>query len=125
MYGLIFNFTSPVSFPLLKDLEINELPVKAIWNKQTIKSSEGSNNTSFSQLKNVEVTKCRNLVNVFFSNMLPQLRKLETFCVWSCHSLTSLVSEARGEGVTDDGMINFSKLKGLILVDLSNLKRFY
>ncbi|XP_052177448.1 uncharacterized protein LOC127791542 isoform X11 [Diospyros lotus] len=118
-------FNDQVSFPLLEDLEINELPVKVIWNKQTIKSSEGSNNASFSQLKNVKVTHCRNLVNVFPSNILPQLQKLETLQVQSCPSLTSLVSEAMGEGVTDDGMIKFYKLNNLILVDLPDLESFY
>ena len=125
MYALIFNFTSQVSFPLLKDLEINKIPVKAIWNKQTIQSSKGSNNASFSQLKNVNVTQCPNLVNVFSTNMLPQLQELERLGVQSCPSLTLLVSEARGEGLIDDGLIKFCKLKGLVLVDLPNLKSFY
>ena len=163
-------------------MEIIGLLAEDIWNKQTIQSPKESNKVSFSQLKNIEVTGCHNLINVFPSNMLPQLKNLERLCVEDCPSLTLLVeqvnpnniqssvllylksisishcdslrhvfsafvarqlacieklcveacsgmevivSDARGEGVTDDGIIEFSQLETLKLLNLPNLKSFF
>ena len=58
-----------------------------------IQSPKGSNNVSFSQLMDVEVCHCHNLVNLFPSNMLPRLPNLEALYVWDCPSLTLLVED--------------------------------
>ncbi|XP_052177801.1 probable disease resistance protein At4g27220 isoform X2 [Diospyros lotus] len=86
-------FNEKVSFPVLEELKIDELLLKDIWSKQTIQFPKGSNKVSFSQLKNVNVTQCHNLVNVFPSNMLPRLQNLERLRVRDCSSLTLLIED--------------------------------
>ncbi|XP_052177802.1 probable disease resistance protein At4g27220 isoform X3 [Diospyros lotus] len=122
-------FNEKVSFPVLDILNIDDLPVKDIWNNQMIQSPNGSNKVSFSQLKDVSVVQCHNLVNVFPSNMLPQLQNLERLSVRDCSSLALLIeglnSNIQSPRVKFKFIDVFSKLRDLDLRYLPKLMKIW
>ncbi|XP_052174914.1 probable disease resistance protein At4g27220 isoform X2 [Diospyros lotus] len=117
-------FNEKVSFPVLEELTINELPAEDIWNEQTIQSSNRSNKISFSQLRHIKVTQCHKLVNVFPSNMFLQLQNLETLRVQRCSSL-ALLAEILKPNIQSHTIKVFPKLRHLELLSLPKLMKIW
>ncbi|XP_028076551.1 uncharacterized protein LOC114278660 [Camellia sinensis] len=119
-------FNNKVAFPVLEDLEIEELPnIIEIWDKQLVIASE-EESKSFCQLKNMRVSNCGKLVHVVLFNMLSRLQNLETFNVDACPKMEAIVSKkGKEEGSTSDDNIVFSQLTTLHLSKLVRLKSFY
>ncbi|KAJ9558431.1 hypothetical protein OSB04_013045 [Centaurea solstitialis] len=75
-----------VSFPSLETLELSELDsIKELWSKQSIPTSQ------FSKLKFLRVEKCRNLINVFPSDLETRFPSLEKLEVEKCDSLKQVL----------------------------------
>ncbi|XP_028104764.1 uncharacterized protein LOC114303816 [Camellia sinensis] len=119
-------FNHQVAFPVLEDLEIQELPnIIEIWDKQLLIASE-KESKSFCQLKDMKVSTCEKLVHVVEFNMLPQLQNLQKFNVHNCPRMEAIVSEKeKEEGTTRNDIIVFSQLTTLNLSELVSLKSFY
>ncbi|XP_028100065.1 uncharacterized protein LOC114299502 [Camellia sinensis] len=119
-------FNHQVAFPVLEDLEINELPnIIDIWDKQLLIASE-EESKSFCQLKDMTVSNCEKLVHVVQFNMLSRLQNLEKFYVYHCPKMEAIVSEkGKEEGTTSNDIIVFSQLTTLNLSELVSLKSFY
>ncbi|XP_028076588.1 uncharacterized protein LOC114278690 [Camellia sinensis] len=119
-------FNHKVAFPVLEDLEIEELPnIIEIWDKQLVIASENESK-SFCHLKDMRVSNCEKLVHVVQFNILPRLQNLKKFNVDNCPRMEAIVSEKeKEEGTTSNDIIMFSKLKTLNLSELVSLKSFY
>ncbi|KAF5956876.1 hypothetical protein HYC85_004101 [Camellia sinensis] len=119
-------FNNQVAFPVLENLKISKVPnITDIWDKQlhTILENESK---SFCQLKEMEVNNCGKMVNVVWSNMLPQLQNLEKLNVYGCPNMEAIVREQENEkGPTNDDIIVFTRLTTLCLQNLTELKSFY
>ncbi|XP_052174526.1 probable disease resistance protein At4g27220 [Diospyros lotus] len=104
-------------FPKLRDLELDSLPkLMKIW----LNNKDYYSNDHL-YLKTLSITNCGSLRHAFPAFVVGHLAWLD---VQACPGMEVIVSEASGEGVTDDGIIKFSQLKALKLVDLPNLNSF-
>ncbi|CAL5394110.1 unnamed protein product [Camellia sinensis] len=119
-------FNHQIAFPVLEDLEIQELPnIIEIWDKQLVIAS-GKESKSFYQLKDMKVSNCEKLVHVVQFNMLSRLQNLKTFNVDCCPKMEAIVSEkGKEEGTTSNDIIVFSQLTNLNLSELVSVKSFY
>ncbi|XP_021826661.1 disease resistance protein At4g27190-like isoform X1 [Prunus avium] len=76
-----FLFDEKVGFPSLERLIIHDLPaLMTIWHNQLAQDS-------FCRLKEVNVYRCHNLINIFARSMIGRLNALYTLQIWQCQSL--------------------------------------
>ncbi|CAL5336474.1 unnamed protein product [Camellia sinensis] len=115
-----------VVFPVLENLKITKVPnIIEIWDKQLLRVPENESK-SFCQLKEMEVNNCEKMVNVVWSNMLPQLQNLEKLKLYGCPNMEVIVWEQENEeGPTNDDIIVFTQLTTLYLQNLTKLKSFH
>ncbi|XP_028126231.1 disease resistance protein At4g27190-like [Camellia sinensis] len=119
-------FNEKVVFPVLENLKITKVPnITEIWDKQLLRVPENESK-SFCQLKEMEVNNCEKMVNVAWSNMLPQLQNLEKLKLYGCPNMEVIVWEQENEeGPTNDDIIVFTQLTTLYLQNLTKLKSFH
>ncbi|PRQ18278.1 putative P-loop containing nucleoside triphosphate hydrolase, leucine-rich repeat domain, L [Rosa chinensis] len=118
-------FDAQVKFPSLERLKIYELgKLQTLWNNQPVDQD------SFSRLKEVNVSDCNSVTNVFVPRMMGRLNALETLDISNCDSL-EVVFEAEeiidGEqGLeTEPPHFVFPKVTRVEFSDLPKLSRFY
>ncbi|KAF7142487.1 hypothetical protein RHSIM_Rhsim05G0218900 [Rhododendron simsii] len=120
----LFNYQ--VAFPALEKLKINSVQnITEIWHKKLPPAE------SFCRLKSLEVLNCEKLINVVPSNMLPQLKSIETLEIFGCPEMeVILVVEKREEETTQEAtnkhmiIMQFPQLRILKLDDLERLSSF-
>ena len=89
---------------------------------------------SYYKLKRLNVSRCKNLINIFPPNMLRRLQNLEELEIWDCNSVEE-VFEIRGVNVDEIcdtistrlrvlGLYNLSKLKHVWSLDLQAILTF-
>ncbi|KAL5741057.1 hypothetical protein ACOSQ2_030237 [Xanthoceras sorbifolium] len=121
-------FDEKVQVRDLKSLRIDKMDnMKQIWHYQLATNS-------FSKMDSLKLYDCHNLVNVFPSNMLGRLQKLEELSVGRCNSLEEIIGELKISSCTVEEIIGkeedickivFSQLTWLELTHLPSIKRFY
>ncbi|KAL5844625.1 hypothetical protein ACOSQ4_010583 [Xanthoceras sorbifolium] len=121
-------FDEKVRFPDLKFLKIDKMEnMRKIWHHQLTLDS-------FSKIDFVEVSDCHNLMNVFPSNMLGRLQKLEELWVLRCNSLEEIFEEFKISSCVVEEIVAkeeavprfvFPQLTSLQLSDLPSLRSFY
>ncbi|PSS21223.1 Disease resistance protein [Actinidia chinensis var. chinensis] len=119
--GLLFNHK--VAFPALERLEINLCSqITDVWDKKMLPAN------SFFQLRDMEVRKCDNLVNVFQSNMVSRLQNLQEIVISCCSDMEVIISKEReeegDEGAEPNDNIVLPQLRNLELKWLENLESF-
>ncbi|KAH7553381.1 hypothetical protein JRO89_XS12G0005400 [Xanthoceras sorbifolium] len=121
-------FNKKVQVRDLKFLRIDKMDnMRQIWHYQLPANS-------FSKMDSLGICNCHNLLNIFPSNMLGRLQKLEKLCVGSCDSLEEIIGELKISSCTveeivakeeDICRIVFPQLTRLELTHLPSIKRFY
>ena len=79
---------------------------------------------SFYKLKSLNVSGCKNLINIFPPNMLRRLQNLEELEIWNCNSVEE-VFEIRGVNVDEICDTVSTQLRVLWLYNLSKLKHVW
>ena len=80
---------------------------------------------SFSKIDSFEVYDCHNLLNIFPSNMLGRLQKLEELVIVRCNSLEEIIEEiVAKEDLEAVPRFVFPQLQRFQLVDLPSLRSF-
>ncbi|KAF7143687.1 hypothetical protein RHSIM_Rhsim05G0217600 [Rhododendron simsii] len=123
---LMFHFSLQVAFPALEELSIKSVQnITEIWHKK-LQPEE-----SFCRLKSLEVSNCEKLMNVVPSNMLPQLKSIETLDIYGCPEMEVIVDfEKRVEetqnatNYKDMIIVQFPQLRILKLCALGRLSSF-
>ncbi|KAM5572912.1 hypothetical protein ABKV19_012793 [Rosa sericea] len=88
-------FDAQVRFPSLEKLKIRGLmKLQRIWNNQLVDQD------SFPRLREVNVSECNSLMNVFVPRMMGRLNALETLAISNCDSL-EVVFEVGGTDVEE------------------------
>ncbi|XP_059658661.1 uncharacterized protein LOC132304984 [Cornus florida] len=114
-------FNEKVSFPALEELKISELEsITWIWDNQLFLASEAKEESSFQQLREIEIERCQKLVNVIPSNLIPRLQNLETVEIKGCESVVSAVEVLTIENGSATSM-ELPQLKSMILESLPKL----
>ncbi|TXG58229.1 hypothetical protein EZV62_016058 [Acer yangbiense] len=124
-------FDEKVRLPSLSFLHIDEMRnMRKIWHHQLASDS-------FSKLEIFWVNDCDNLLNVFPSNMIGRLQKLEVLSVLRCNSVEEIFEELNISSCTMEGIVTkeedieaipkfvFPQLTSLQLFDLPRLRCFY
>ncbi|GFY93719.1 hypothetical protein Acr_09g0001650 [Actinidia rufa] len=89
-------FNEKVAFPALERLEINLCSqITDVWDKKMLPAN------SFFQLRDMEVRRCNNLVNVFQSHMVSRLQNLEEVVIINCYYMEVIISK-KGEEEGDE-----------------------
>ncbi|TXG73920.1 hypothetical protein EZV62_002499 [Acer yangbiense] len=123
-------FDEKVRIPDLKFLLIKQMDMKKIWHHDQLTSD------SFSKMDYFCVLGCHNLLNIFPSNMLGRLQKIEKLVIGGCNSLEEIFEELKispcmmEEVVANEDMeavlrFVFPQLKLLDLWKLPSLRSFY
>ncbi|XP_004309139.1 PREDICTED: uncharacterized protein LOC101292172 [Fragaria vesca subsp. vesca] len=118
MYGLEYVFGSgkTTTCERLQELRLCRLPeLKKLW------SGHAPHEVSLN-LKILAVSGCKDLKNLFTSDMACCLSQLEDLWVHSCFSLDRIVEASEDIGKRN---VIFPKLKNLVLEDLPRLRRLY
>ncbi|KAL1834473.1 hypothetical protein ACET3Z_004124 [Daucus carota] len=76
--------------------------------------------TSFSKLTNLEIKNCSTMEYLFCNSVAKCLMQLEKLSIFNCPMMEVIV---KNEGRSGGDVINFSKLKSLILVKMQRLTR--
>ncbi|KAH7854648.1 hypothetical protein Vadar_016369 [Vaccinium darrowii] len=120
----LFFSNIKVAFPALEHLTITKVPMlKEIWDKQPLSEPE-KKPKSFYKLMSIHVEECDQLVYVFPSYMLPQLRNLQKLVITQCKEMEEIISNKhKDKEATNNNIILFAELKIVILQFLPNLKR--
>ena len=79
---------------------------------------------SFYKLKRLDVSRCKNLINIFPPNMLRRLQNLEELDIWNCNSVEE-VFEIRGVNVDEICDRVSTQLRILQLYNLPKLKHVW
>ncbi|PSS33429.1 Disease resistance protein [Actinidia chinensis var. chinensis] len=109
-------FNEKVALPALETLRIFSCSqIKDVWDVKILPEN------SFFQLKELMVSLCDNLVNVFQSNMVSRLQNLQKVAKVNCHDME--VKECN-EGAEPNDLILFPRLTNLKLLHMKNLKSF-
>ena len=106
------------------------MTMKKIWHHDQLTSD------SFSKIDSFGVFDCHNLLNIFPSNMLERLQKLEELVISRCNSLEEVFEELKISSCKMEEIVAkedleavpgfvFPQLKLLQLVDLPSLRSFY
>ncbi|KAF8019356.1 hypothetical protein BT93_G0126 [Corymbia citriodora subsp. variegata] len=105
-------FDREVSFPDIREIEIEGAQCKELWNNQIP-------NYSFGKLEFLKLNRCDNLQHIVPSHMWKRLHhSLKKVRVTSCHS-TEIIFEGDGMDTA------IGKLKTLILSHLNNLRHIW
>ncbi|KAK4850961.1 hypothetical protein QYF36_011344 [Acer negundo] len=119
-------FDVKVQIPDLKFLQVKQMDMKKIWHHDQLTSD------SFSKMECFIVLGCHNLLNIFPSNMLGRIQKIEELVIGRCNSLEEIFeSPCMMEGIVANEDIEavprflFSQLKELQLLNLPSLRSFY
>ncbi|KAH7855826.1 hypothetical protein Vadar_029442 [Vaccinium darrowii] len=118
-------FNHQVILPSLKVLEVQALDsIKEIWDKQS--TSVIKKTASFSQLRDMTVKKCKELVNLGPANILPRLRNLQHLIVDSCPNVEVIVLFKNGkeEEAADESTFIIPQLRYLAIQNMAKLKSF-
>ncbi|KAH7853523.1 hypothetical protein Vadar_003559 [Vaccinium darrowii] len=116
-----------VAFPALEEISIYKVPnITEIWDKKPLPESE-KETQSFWRLRDIDISKCNQLVYVLPSYMLPQLQiNLQRLSIWNCKEVEVIVSkELKEKEATENEIIVFHQLKNVHFGYLRKLKSFY
>ncbi|GMI65296.1 hypothetical protein HRI_000198900 [Hibiscus trionum] len=112
-------FNAKVAFPKLEKLKISHLEiVKKLWHNQL-------HTDSFSNLKEVKVGYCNEIFSIFPSNMVWNLRGLETLIVVDCDSLQHIFESLDIELATQPRESHLPMLKHVYVRDCWSLKSIF
>uniref|UniRef100_A0A5B6YP55 Disease resistance protein At4g27190-like leucine-rich repeats domain-containing protein n=1 Tax=Davidia involucrata TaxID=16924 RepID=A0A5B6YP55_DAVIN len=119
-------FNEKVAFPAMEKLSISDLDsIREIWDNQLLPVPEAEG--SFCGLRQLYLSGCVKLVNVFSSSVATNLVHFQELDIRSCSKMEGIVAveteKAREEEV-DDEILVFPQLKKIILGGLPNLKSF-
>ncbi|KAK4849774.1 hypothetical protein QYF36_000692 [Acer negundo] len=123
-------FDEKILIPSLKLLLIKKMKTRNIWYQDQLTLD------SFSKIDSFEVYDCHNLLNIFPSNMLGRLQKLEELVIQRCNSLEEIFEELKISPCMMEDIVAkedleavprfvFPQFKLLQLVDLPSLISFY
>ncbi|KAK4849914.1 hypothetical protein QYF36_002045 [Acer negundo] len=123
-------FDVKVQIPYLKSLQIKKMNMRKIWCHYQLTLD------SFSKIVSFGVYDCHNLLNIFPSNMLGRLQKLEAVVIQRCNSMEQIFEEVKISSCMMEDIVAkedleavprfvFPQLKWLKLVDLPSLRSFY
>ncbi|KAH7854726.1 hypothetical protein Vadar_017183 [Vaccinium darrowii] len=118
-------FNHQVILPSLEVLKVQALDsIKEIWDKQSTSVIE--NTASFSQLRDMTVEECKELVNLGPANILPRLRNLQSLIVSSCPNVEVIVLFKNGkeEEAADESTFIIPQLRYLAIWNMEKLKSF-
>ncbi|KAH7853616.1 hypothetical protein Vadar_004756 [Vaccinium darrowii] len=118
-------FNHQVILPSLEVLEVQALDsIKEIWDKQS--TSVIKKTASFSQLRDMTVKKCKELVNLGPANILPRLQNLQRLTVDSCPNVEVIVLFKNGkeEETADERTFIIPQLLYLAIQNMEKLKSF-
>ncbi|GFZ05614.1 hypothetical protein Acr_17g0011860 [Actinidia rufa] len=120
--GSLFNHQ--VIFPALERLGIWDVHnITDIWDKQSLAVQYKAR--SFCQLTTMTVSDCKDLRNVFPSNILPWLHNLDELNVSKCPNMEVIVfKNTKEEETINDDLILFPRLRTIEILSMENLKSF-
>ncbi|XP_057488289.1 disease resistance protein At4g27190-like [Actinidia eriantha] len=121
--GSLFNHQ--VIFPALERVGIWDVHnITDIWDKQSLAVHYKAR--SFCQLTTMTVWDCKDLRNVFPSNILPQLHNLDELNVSKCPNMEVIVfkNTKEEEETINDDLILFPRLRTIKIIYMENLKSF-
>ncbi|KAK1422949.1 hypothetical protein QVD17_18239 [Tagetes erecta] len=106
--------------------ELLECKINEVFNKTEelhlqVNEMDRLENHSFSNLRDLYVSKCTNLTCLFTVDVASGLKRLERLTISECHVMRTLVDE-RNSRV---GVIRFPKLNFMSLIDLPNMVSFW
>lgn len=113
-----------VAFPLLEELVIDGCDNTG--HLERISQDEIQNSfqpaTCFSRLTILFISSCSKMKYLFCNNIAENLLQLQELSVYSCGSMEGIITN---KGTSDGKIINFSKLKILMLSGMPKLASFY
>nr|XP_023920782.1 probable disease resistance protein At4g27220 [Quercus suber] len=108
-----------VGFPNLEDIYINDMDnLKMLWHNHQLVPD------SFCKLKELHVSRCKNLINIFLPNMLRRLQNLEELEIRDCNSVEE-VFDMRRVNVDEICDTVSTRLRVLRLFNLLNLEHVW
>ena len=113
-----------VIFPALERVGIWDVHnITEIWDKQSLAVQYKAR--SFYQLTTMTVWGCKDLRNVFPSNILPQLHNLDELNVSKCPNMEVIIfKNTKEEETINDDLILFPRLRTIEILSMENLKSF-
>ncbi|KAH7854906.1 hypothetical protein Vadar_018938 [Vaccinium darrowii] len=119
-------FSNKVMLPVLEILHVEALDsIEEIWDNQSL--SVNQETVSFGQLRSMAVRRCKKLMNLVPSNILPRLRNLQFLAVEDCPNVEFIVFKNKNgeEEAVDDSTLIIPRLSRLWIKNIEKLKSFY
>ncbi|XP_074303363.1 disease resistance protein At4g27190-like [Silene latifolia] len=112
-------FNNKVALTSLEKLSLkNNMRIVKLWDKE-------SNLHNFQNLKNLQISQCREMESIGLPSMFLSLVQLETLSINNCKKMQQVISDRSETQEIPKEIILFPKLKILDIEDMENLECFY